>query len=212
MPQDLSAVAGRCSTDRLTIRPATAEDADAMFDIRSRPEVAEWLPILPTDRAAWAERFADPDRLAMTLAFELDGELIGDLFLSVKDAWAQAEVEDQAKNTQAEIGWVVAPEHAGHGYATEGARELLRICFEDLGLRRVVALCFADNVASRRIMEKLGMRRRSTPYATRCTGRAGGSTASATRSSPTSGAAGRPDAADAPGPERGRTGRCGPSG
>lgn len=158
MPQDLSAVPWPVRTERLTIRPATAEDADAMFDIRRRPEVGEWLPTLPTDRAAWAERFADPDRLSMTLAFELDGEIIGDLFLRVTDAWAQAEVEDQATSTQAEIGWVLAPEHAGHGYATEGARALLRICLEDLGLRRVVALSFADNVGSRRIMEKLGMR------------------------------------------------------
>lgn len=158
MPQDLSAVRWPVRTDRLVIRPATAEDADAMFDIRSRPEVGEWLPILPTDRAVWAERFADPDRLAMTLVFLLDGEIIGDLFLRVTDAWAQAEVEDRAKRTQAEIGWVLSPEHGGRGYATEGARELLRICFEDLGLRRVVALSFADNVASRRIMEKVGMR------------------------------------------------------
>ena len=75
------------------------------------------------------------------------------------DAWAQAEVADQAKARQAEIGWVMAPEHGGQGYGTEGAAELLRICFEDLGLRRVIALCFADNVASWRIMEKLGMRR-----------------------------------------------------
>jgi RimJ/RimL family protein N-acetyltransferase len=158
MPQDLSAVDWPVRTERLTIRPATAEDADAMFEIRSLPDVAEWLPILPTDRAAWAERFADPDRLAMTLAFELDGTIIGDLYLNVGDAWAQAEVEEQAKNSQAEIGWVLAPQYAGRGYATEGAHELLRICFEDLGLRRVTALAFADNTASRRIMDKIGMR------------------------------------------------------
>jgi RimJ/RimL family protein N-acetyltransferase len=159
MPQDLSAVAWPVHTARLTVRPATPEDADAMFDIRSRPEVGEWLPILPTDRGAWAERFVDPDRLAMTLVLELDGEPIGDLYLAVKDAWGQAEVADQAKGLEAEIGWVVAPEHAGRGYGTESAAELLRICFEDLGIRRVAALCFADNVGSWRIMEKLGMRR-----------------------------------------------------
>jgi RimJ/RimL family protein N-acetyltransferase len=159
MPQDLSAVAWPVRTERLTIRPSTAEDADAMFDIRTLPEVADWLPILPTDRETWRERFADPEKLAMTLAFELDGEVIGDLYLSLTDAWGQAEVADQVKGTQAEIGWVVAPEHGGKGYGTEGAAELLRICFEDLGLRRVKALCFADNVASWRIMEKLGMRR-----------------------------------------------------
>ena len=159
MPQDLSAVAWPVRTERLTIRPSTAEDADAMFDIRRLPEVADWLPILPTDRESWRERFADPEKLAVTLALELNGQVIGDLYLSETDAWGQVEVADQVKNTQAEIGWVVAPEHGGKGYGTEGAAELLRICFEDLGLRRVKALCFADNVASYRIMEKLGMRR-----------------------------------------------------
>ena len=39
------------------------------------------------------------------------------------------------------------------------SRELLRICFEDLGLRRVFAQCFADNVPSWRLMERVGMRR-----------------------------------------------------
>jgi RimJ/RimL family protein N-acetyltransferase len=51
------------------------------------------------------------------------------------------------------------PAHGGHGYATEAVAELIRICFEDLGLRRVTALCFADNTASWRLMERLGMRR-----------------------------------------------------
>ena len=97
MPQDLSAVAWPVRTERLTIRPSSAEDADAMFDIRSLPEVAEWLPILPTDRESWRERFADPEKLAVTLALELDGEVIGDLYLSVTDAWGQAEVADQVK-------------------------------------------------------------------------------------------------------------------
>jgi RimJ/RimL family protein N-acetyltransferase len=36
---------------------------------------------------------------------------------------------------------------------------LLRLCFEDLGLRRVTAQCFADNTASWRLMERVGMRR-----------------------------------------------------
>jgi RimJ/RimL family protein N-acetyltransferase len=51
------------------------------------------------------------------------------------------------------------PDHAGQGYATEAVRELIRLCFEDLGLRRVTANCFADNEASWRLMERLGMRR-----------------------------------------------------
>ncbi len=38
-------------------------------------------------------------------------------------------------------------------------RRLIRLCFEDLALRRVTANCFADNVASWRLMERVGMRR-----------------------------------------------------
>ena len=62
------------------------------------------------------------------------------------------------------------PDHAGHGYATEAVRELLRLCFTDLGLRRVTANCFADNDASWRLMERVGMRREITRSRSRCTG------------------------------------------
>jgi RimJ/RimL family protein N-acetyltransferase len=60
---------------------------------------------------------------------------------------------------QAELGWVLDPAHTGHGYETEAVRELLRVCFDELDLRRVVAKCFSDNEASWRLMERLGMRR-----------------------------------------------------
>jgi catechol 2,3-dioxygenase-like lactoylglutathione lyase family enzyme len=79
--------------------------------------------------------------------------------LAVEDAWAQSEVADQAKGVQAEVGWALDPGHGGRGLATEAVAELIRVCFEELGLRRVVANCFADNVASWRLMERLGMRR-----------------------------------------------------
>ena len=70
------------------------------------------------------------------------------LVVKVGDAWGQAEVEDRVKGVQAELGWVLHPDHTGHGYATEAVRELLRICFDDLHLRRVTADCFARNEAS----------------------------------------------------------------
>ena len=78
--------------------------------------------------------------------------------LKIEDSWAQREVAERARQVQAELGWVLDPPHSGKGYATEALRELLRLCFEDLGLRRVTAGCSADNVASRRVMEKTGMR------------------------------------------------------
>jgi RimJ/RimL family protein N-acetyltransferase len=63
------------------------------------------------------------------------------------------------------VGWALDPVHEGHGYATEAVRELLRYCFEELHVHRVIANCFADNDASARLMERVGMRRET--YAVR---------------------------------------------
>ena len=159
MTQDLSALPWPMRTDRLAIRPAVADDLDRTWEIRQLPSVSEWLGHDFSDRDRYAERFLDPGRLAATLVVELDGRVIGDLMLLVESPWAQSDVADQAKDVQAMLGWTLDPAYSGRGYATEAAAELLRICFEDLGLRRVRALCFADNEPSWRLMERLGMRR-----------------------------------------------------
>ena len=159
MPQDLSAVPWPVRTARLSIRPADVQDLAEVFRVRAQPAVSEWLPTEPSDVDAFVTRLAQPELLTRTLVMELEGRLVGDLYLAVGNAWAQAEVADRARDTQAEIGWVVEPQHAGIGIATEAAGGLLQICFGELGLRRVTAASYADNVASWRVMEKLGMRR-----------------------------------------------------
>ena len=146
-------------TERLTLRPATADDADATWSYRRLEVVGEWLTEIPTDLRAYRATFADPDRLAATVVVERDGEVIGDFMLRVEDAWAQTEVADLARGVQAELGWVLDPAHTGHGYATEAVRGLLAHCFETLGVRRVVANCFLANDTSSRLMERVGMRR-----------------------------------------------------
>lgn len=113
----------------------------------------------PKDLDEYRAKFENPERLAKTLVIELDGVVIGDLMLAVEDGWAQLEVADQAHDVQAELGWCLDPAYGGHGYATEAVAAVIRLCFEDLGLRRVTASCFADNEASWRLMERLGMRR-----------------------------------------------------
>jgi RimJ/RimL family protein N-acetyltransferase len=159
MPRDLSAVAWPVRTERLTIRPATLDDADATWQIRRIESVGRWLSAATGDRDDFRRKFAEPERLSRTLLIELGGAVIGDLYVAVGDAWAQTEVAERARGVQAEIGWVLAPDHEGRGYATEAVTEVLRICFEDLGLRRVFAQCFADNEPSWRLMERVGMRR-----------------------------------------------------
>lgn len=146
-------------TDRLTLRPATPEDLRAVYAIRSLPEVGQWMPDLPTSYDAWVLAQGQRGGLERMLAVLLGEEVIGHLYLHIEDAWSQVEVRDQATRTQAEVGWAFDPRHQGQGYATEAVRELMRLCFEELGVRRVVALAFADNAPSLRIMEKVGMRR-----------------------------------------------------
>lgn len=138
------------------------EDADQVWRYRRLEEVSDFMTTMPGGRTEFAAFFADSDRIGRTLVAELadqPGAVIGDLMVRQQDAWAQTEVAAQAAGAQAEIGWAFDPEHHGRGYATEAAHELLRLCFEDLGVRRVEAICFADNGPSWRLMERLGMRR-----------------------------------------------------
>lgn len=145
-------------TDRLVFRPATADDLEALGRIQNLAEVAYWLPSTAGTQADYLLRMGKEGLLPRTLVLELDGVVIGELYLFVTAGWAQVEVADRAADTEAEIGWAVDPSYQGHGYAREAAAELVRVCFEDLGVRRVTASAFADNAASVRIMERLGMR------------------------------------------------------
>ena len=139
MPQDLSAVAWPLRTARLTVRPATTDDVEATWRFRRLPQVNHWITRAPSTLADYEQQFREPARLAKTLVVELGEEVVGDLMLQVEDAWSQGEVADQARGVQAELGWALHPDHCGHGYATEAVRALVRLCFEDLGLRRVSA-------------------------------------------------------------------------
>jgi ribosomal-protein-alanine N-acetyltransferase len=56
-----------------------------------------------------------------------------------------------------EVGWRLAPDAWGHGYATEAAREAVRFGFEDVGLEQIVSFTVPANVRSRAVMERLGM-------------------------------------------------------
>lgn len=150
-------------TERLTLRAARTDDADPTW---RRPEsVDQWLPGRPAGLAAQRERVTDPARLATRVVVhrrrDPRAEVVAELVLRRVDASAQLEVGDRARGAQAEMGWVLDPAHHGHGYATEAVRELLRHCFEDLGLHRVTAGSLVDDLASRRLMQRLGMRRES---------------------------------------------------
>ncbi|MDO5495946.1 MAG: GNAT family protein [bacterium] len=143
-------------TARLTLRALSPDDAASVFAYRSLPSVAEFMTAMPGDLEAFRAGFAEFQE--NNLAIELDGAVIGDAMVKRQNAWSQAEVTEQAVGAQAELGWCLAPGNEGRGFATEVAEELLSIAFEGLGVRRIEAGCFAENAASRRVMEKVGLR------------------------------------------------------
>lgn len=145
-------------TARLLLRPPTADDVDALVAYRGRGDVCRYLPFEPMDRAEVAESVAtrwtttaltDAGQ-ALTLAVELaaTGELIGDLVLFFHSR----------EHRGGELGYVINPDFAGRGYATEAAAALLDLAFDGLGLHRVVARLDERNDASARMARRLGMR------------------------------------------------------
>jgi RimJ/RimL family protein N-acetyltransferase len=144
-------------TARLALRPYVADDLGALYDIQSRPEVTRYLLYDVRDRdqvrGILQQRIqADgPERDAVDLAVVLPdtGALIGDVVLFLRSR----------EHRQGEIGYLFHPDYGGRGYATEAARMLLWLGFEDYGLHRIIGRIDARNTASARVLERLGMRR-----------------------------------------------------
>jgi RimJ/RimL family protein N-acetyltransferase len=62
------------------------------------------------------------------------------------------------RNRNGEISYIINPQYWGNGYATEVARQLLQFGFTKLGLHRIYATCDPRNLASSKVLEKVGMR------------------------------------------------------
>jgi RimJ/RimL family protein N-acetyltransferase len=145
-------------TDHLVLRPFEEGDLDALLAIYEREDVARFLyqgvrseeevRALLERKIAGHRAESEGDTLHLAIVPKADDRLVGDCVLTITSS----------THRQGEIGFVVHPHHQGRGYATEAARALLRIAFEDLGLHRVIGRLEARNTASARVLEKLGMR------------------------------------------------------
>ncbi|MFB9852714.1 GNAT family N-acetyltransferase [Micromonospora andamanensis] len=145
-------------TERLELRPVRDEDIDRILEYRNLPEVTRWLLRTVVDpvsfRAAWQRAAKAPDD--HSVAVVLDGTVIGTVSLDVVDGMGQPGLPAR---TEAELGYIFDPAYGGRGYATEAATAMVAYAFDRLGVRRITAGCFADNLASVRLLEKIGMRR-----------------------------------------------------
>lgn len=145
-------------TERLLLRPVRDADVDRLLEFRNLPDVTRWLLRTVVDpdafRQAWREAAADPHDHSRAVL--LDGVVIGTVSLDLTDGFIQT---GGPTRTEAELGYVFDPAYGGHGYASEAAKRMVAHAFDDLGVRRITAGCFADNAASVRVLERLGMRR-----------------------------------------------------
>ncbi|WP_206063221.1 GNAT family N-acetyltransferase [Nocardioides sp. HDW12B] len=145
-------------TERLELRTVHPDDVDRMLEYRSHPDVTRWLLSTEVDpaafRQAWAGVADDPDDASVAVL--LDDHLVGTVSLDLVDGMGQP---GMPRRTQGQLGYVFDPAYAGHGYATEAVAALVTHAVDTLGVRRVRAGCFADNLASVRVLEKVGFRR-----------------------------------------------------
>ena len=145
--------------DRVLLRRFRPADVAEFVAYRSRPEVARfqsWDAPYPREEG---ERFVrqimkdHPDTAGewfqFAVALRPAGPLIG-------DCAAMTHADDPR---QCEIGFTIAAEHQGHGYATEAARLLVGYLFGSRAKHRITATCDPRNTASAAVLERLGMRR-----------------------------------------------------
>ncbi len=151
-------------TPRLTLREFRASDFDALYAIDCRSESIRYEPQMGADgvgaylQEAEMQAQVQPRtlfRFGITRQPEdIVRGLVGlSLNIRMTRDW--------------EIGWLVNPDDWGKGYATEAARRVIEFAFRSLDAHRVIAFCDADNRASERVMQKLGMRHEGSMRQTR---------------------------------------------
>ena len=142
-------------TARLTLRSYSAADIADLVRLAGAREVAATTLRIPhpyTEQdakefiAAYAAQTVPETRFAITLTS--DGRLCGGIGFRVDEA-----------HQHAELGYWLGVPYWGRGYATEAAGAMIQYGFETLGLHRIYASYVPHNVASGRVLQKIGMRR-----------------------------------------------------
>lgn len=141
-------------TERLRLRRFRPADAPAMAAYHSDPEVARYqfweppLALADAERLVAAYAAADPSApgwFQYAIEVKADGALAGDVGVLLHE-----------NRMQAEIGYSLARQWQGHGYAAEAVGALVEHLFTERGLHRISAECDARNARSARLLERVG--------------------------------------------------------
>lgn len=145
-------------TERLSLVPLADEHLEFEIELDSDPDVMRYI----TGRALSPEEVAQAHRRRLAAASEVPG--LGFWAGFAKEAFVGWWIlqppngPDQPKVAgEADLGYRLLRRHWRHGYASEGARELIRYGFEEVRLNRIFAQTMAANVASRATMAAVGL-------------------------------------------------------
>lgn len=144
-------------TERLYAREFVREDAEGVFEYAGNLESSGFQAFSPESfedvtkivESRLASQIESPRKnYDFILCLKDTDEMIGAMGLSISD-----------EGRQAELGYNLKKRFWGNGYATEAAKGFLKFGFLGLELHRITARCDEENIASYRVMEKIGMRR-----------------------------------------------------
>ncbi|MWV42743.1 GNAT family N-acetyltransferase [Paenibacillus sp. HJL G12] len=142
--------------ERLTLRPFSLDDAQAVQAMAGDPYVAEMTMNIPhpyEDGMAegWIQthldHFNEERSLQLAIVLSEEQQLIGAIGIAINKKFAHGE-----------LGYWIGKSYINHGYCTEAARGIVKYAFTELNLHRVYACHLGKNPASGKVMEKLGMK------------------------------------------------------
>ncbi len=144
-------------TERLILRHLVPEDLDALARIQSDSEVMAYFATGVRSREQTADDIARCQQLQAEYGYSLwgvilkqNGEFLGRCGLLPQEIAGQGEVE---------VAYMIAKEYWGQGIATEAATGILNYGMKAFDINRIVSIIHINNLASRRVAEKIGMRR-----------------------------------------------------
>lgn len=147
------------ATPRLKLRPVREDDVEDLWPWVSDPRLPRhmsWKAHVDRDETrTWLRATAQEVAANLGIAWAIvhEGRASGVVGLdSVRWQMRALRID------RAELGYWIAPPLWGHGLMTEAAQAVVQFGFETLGLHKIVVQCFAENDASRRVIEKCGFR------------------------------------------------------
>jgi RimJ/RimL family protein N-acetyltransferase len=141
--------------DGFTLRPWEAGDAPAVTAACQDPEIARWLPFVPSPYTETdAREFLEQSRLSWDLGDAYSFALVGD-----EDELLGSIGMRVLRFSTGHIGYWVSRGARGRDIATNALKTLCRWAVDDLGLKRLELMTDPENIASQRVAEKAGFRR-----------------------------------------------------